>query len=29
VVATLIELARRGDVKAETPAEAIAKYDLA
>jgi pyruvate dehydrogenase E1 component len=28
VLATLIELARRGEVKAEAPAEAIAKYSL-
>ena len=27
-LAALIELARRGEVKAEAPAEAIAKYDL-
>jgi len=29
VLATLTELARRGELKADTPSEAIAKYDLA
>jgi pyruvate dehydrogenase E1 component len=28
VLAVLTELARRGEVKAEAPAEAIAKYEL-